>query len=84
MPDNLEPVPIVYAYPGADANFIDGYIGKFKAVVVIGYGSGNVSDNMYYAIKSAIQGGIKVIMTTNCKFGGISSEYGGIGGLLLE
>lgn len=80
----LEPVPIVYAFPGATVDYLDGYIGKFKGIVVSGYGSGNVSDNMYYAIKRAIEGGLKVILTTNCRFGGISTEYGGIGGTHLD
>jgi L-asparaginase len=80
MPQKLEAVPVVYAYPGAGETYLEGYIGKFKGLIVIGYGSGNVSDNMYYAIKRAVQNGLKIVLTTNCKFGGISSEYGGIGG----
>jgi L-asparaginase len=80
LPDHLESVPIVYAYPGATENNLDGYIGKFLAVVVVSYGSGNVSIKMYTAIKKALENGLKVVLVTNCKYGGIYAEYGGIGG----
>ena len=35
---------------------------------------------MYYAIKKAIDNKIKVILVTNCKFGGVNPEYADIGG----
>ena len=73
-------VPIVYAYPGAQTDFLDGFVGKIKGIVVVGYGSGNVSINMYMAIKSVIEKGLKVCLVTNCKYGGVYQEYGGTGG----
>jgi L-asparaginase len=80
LPDTLASVPILYAYPGATPDCLDGYIsGGFKAIVVVAYGSGNVNENMYYAIKKVIEGGLKVVMVTVCHYGGIYSEYGGIG-----
>jgi L-asparaginase/Glu-tRNA(Gln) amidotransferase subunit D len=79
LPGKLESVPICYAYPGDCEHSLDGYVGKFKGIVVIGYGSGNVSNNMYYAIKRVISNGLKVILVTNCQLGGVNSEYGGIG-----
>jgi L-asparaginase/Glu-tRNA(Gln) amidotransferase subunit D len=36
-------------------------------VVIVGYGTGNVSEPMYYAIQKAIKSGLKVILVTNCK-----------------
>ena len=71
LPKKLASVPIVYAYPGAQQDFLDGFIGKVKGLVVVGYGSGNVSVNMYFAIKSVIEKGLKVCLVTNCKYGGI-------------
>ena len=80
LPEKLESVPIVYAFPGATRDYLDGFIDKFKGIIVVSYGSGNVSEEMYYAIKNLIDGGIKVVLVTNCKYGGVFSEYGGTGG----
>ncbi|RNA08921.1 L-asparaginase [Brachionus plicatilis] len=84
LPDKLESflsVPIVYANPGATIDLLDGFIEKnFRALVVVAYGSGNVNENMYYAIKKATEHGLKIVLVTNCKYGGVYAEYGGIGG----
>ena len=80
LPNKLEPIPIVYAFPGATEECLNSYINKFKGLVVVGYGSGNVSNQMYYAIEKAIKNKVKVVLVTNCKFGGVNSEYGDIGG----
>lgn len=80
LPKKLASIPIVYAYPGAQDCFLDGFIGKFKGIVVVAYGSGNVSVNMYMAIKKVIENGLKVVLVTNCKYGGVYAEYGGMGG----
>lgn len=85
LPNRLESVPILYAYPGVTEDYLDGFLGgQFKGLVIVGYGSGNVCDNMYFAIKKATEKGVKVVLVTNCKFGGINSEYGGIGGTNLK
>ncbi len=39
--DKLVPVPIVYAFPGATNDCLDGYIDRFKAIVVVAYGRYN-------------------------------------------
>jgi len=75
-----EPIPIVYAYPGATEDYLNGYLNDFKGIVIVGYGSGNVSNGMYYAIKKAIEYKVKVVLVTNCKFGGVNPEYADIGG----
>ena len=80
IPARLASVPIVYAYPGASPDFLDGFFGKHEGLVVVSYGSGNVSESMYFAVKKAVENGLKVVLTTNCKYGGVFSEYGGIGG----
>lgn len=81
LPNKLEPIPIICAYPGAPDYLLDVFLNKtFKAVIIIAYGCGNVSDDLYYSIKKAIDFGLKVILVTKCKFGGISPEYAGSGG----
>ena len=60
---------------------LNGYVdGGFKGIVLVAYGSGNVNEAMYNAIAKVIGHGLKVVLVTNCKYGGIYSEYGGIGG----
>jgi len=39
----------LHAFPGATKDYLDGFIGKYKGIVIVAYGSGNVSENMYYA-----------------------------------
>jgi L-asparaginase/Glu-tRNA(Gln) amidotransferase subunit D len=71
-------IPIVYATPGSTENELDGYVSEFKGIVIVAYGSGNVSVNMYKAIKKVIAYGLKIVLVTNCSYGGIFIEYGGI------
>ena len=84
LPDRLESVlsvPIIYAFPGATSDLLDGFIlNQVRALIVVAYGSGNVNENMYYAIKKATEHSIRVVLVTNCKYGGVYAEYGGIGG----
>ena len=82
LPDEMPAsIPIVYSFPGATADCLDGFVDKFKAIVVVAYGSGNVNENMYLAIKKLIKTyGIKVVLVSNCKYGGVYAEYGGNGG----
>lgn len=80
MPKKLASVPIINAYPGASECLLDGFIGKIKGLVVVAYGSGNTSVEMYKAIKKVIENGIMVVLVTNCRYGGVYQEYGGIGG----
>ncbi|CAF0798606.1 unnamed protein product [Brachionus calyciflorus] len=84
LPDKLEKVisvPIIHAFPGACTDLLDGFIqNKYQALIVVAYGSGNVNNNMYYAIKKATEHGIRIVLVTNCKYGGVYAEYGGIGG----
>ena len=71
----------MYAFPGATVDCLNEYVeNKFKAIVIVGYGSGNVNECMYNAISKVIKEGLKVVLVTNCKYGGIYTEYGGIGG----
>lgn len=63
-------MPIINAYPGASECLLDGFIGKIKGLVVVAYGSGNTSVEMYKAIKKVIENGIMVVLVTNCRYGG--------------
>jgi L-asparaginase/Glu-tRNA(Gln) amidotransferase subunit D len=72
MPEKLSSIPIVYAFPGATSDCLDTYL-NFKGVIVVSYGSGNVSDQMYYAIKKLTDNKVKVVLTTNCRYGGVAS-----------
>lgn len=81
LPNKFEPIPIVCAYPGAPDYLLDVFLNKnFKAIVIIAYGCGNVSEDLYHSIKKAIELGIKVVLVTKCQFGGVNPEYAGLGG----
>ncbi len=71
LPTKLASIPIVFAYPGATHDFLDGFIDKYRGIIVVAYGSGNVSENMYYSIKRVIEHNMKVVLVTNCKYGGV-------------
>ncbi len=47
LPEKLESIPIIDVFPGASKDLLDPFISKFIGVVVVAYGSGNVSDDMY-------------------------------------
>ena len=74
LPDKLESIPILHAFPGATKDYLDGFIDKYKGLIVVSYGSGNVSENMYYAIENVIKNSVKVVLVTNCKYGGVYAE----------
>jgi L-asparaginase len=75
MPQSLASIPIVFAFPGATEDCLEGYSGKsFNGIIIVAYGSGNVSENMYKAISKLIQNGIKIVLVSNCKYGGVYSE----------
>jgi L-asparaginase len=80
LPEKLQSIPTVFAFPGATEDCLDGFVGKFKGIVIVAYGSGNVSEKMYLAIKKAITSGLKIALVTNCRYGGVYAEYGGVGG----
>lgn len=86
IPQDLQSVPIIYAHPGATSNYLDGYLGRFKSIIVVGYGCGNVSEHMYNAISNVMNNcdqskKISVILVTNCRYGGIREDYAGNGGI---
>ena len=81
LPVKLHPVPIVQAFPGATENCLDGFLNtNFKCIVVVAYGCGNVNEAMHSAIENVINKGLQVVLVTNCKYGGVFSEYAGKGG----
>ncbi len=38
LPNKLASVPIVYAFPGAQEDLLDGFIGKHDGLVIVSYG----------------------------------------------
>ena len=74
-------VPILRAWPGADASFVD-YVADsgVDGIVIEALGSGNVSDPMGAAIARACERGIPVVIATSVPHGGVEFAYGGAGG----
>ncbi|WP_165164136.1 asparaginase [Corynebacterium qintianiae] len=74
-------VPILRAWPGADASLVD-HVASLKpdGIVVEGLGSGNVSAEMGEALARAAEDGIPVVLTTSVPYGEVSFSYGGAGG----
>ncbi|AWB84343.1 asparaginase [Corynebacterium liangguodongii] len=74
-------VPIVRAWPGADAALLDWVASRRPdGIVVEALGSGNVSDEMGAAVGRAVAAGIPVVVATSVPFGEVAFSYGGAGG----
>lgn len=74
-------VPILRAWPGADADLVD-HVASTRpdGIVVEGLGSGNVSAQMGEALARAAESGIPVVLTTSVPHGEVTFAYGGAGG----
>lgn len=74
-------VPILRAWPGADASLVDHVANSgVDGIVIEALGSGNVSDPMGAAIARACERGIPVVIATSVPHGGVEFAYGGAGG----
>ncbi|WP_115686194.1 asparaginase [Corynebacterium senegalense] len=74
-------VPILRAWPGADASLVDHVVAAGPdGIVVEALGSGNVSTAMGEALGRALDAGIPVVVSTSVPFGEVSFDYGGAGG----
>ena len=78
-------VPILRAWPGADASLVDhvangGVNGTVNGIVIEALGSGNVSAPMGAAIARACERGIPVVIATSVPHGSVEFTYGGAGG----
>ncbi|MDY5785487.1 asparaginase [Corynebacterium sp.] len=74
-------VPILRAWPGADASLVDMVTSTGPdGIVIEALGSGNVSTEMGTAIERALETGIPVVISTSVPFGEVEFAYGGAGG----
>lgn len=74
-------VPIVAAFPGAPASVvIDPIRNGANGLVVMGMGSGNVSDEVGDAIVKVRERGFPVVLSTRVPNGEVHLDYGGHGG----
>ncbi|MFQ6127746.1 MAG: Glu-tRNA(Gln) amidotransferase subunit GatD [Thermoplasmata archaeon] len=79
-----ENVVIVYFYPGMTVSRFKSMVKDAKGVVIAGTGLGHVSSELIPPIKSLIEGGIPVVMTTQCLNGRVNmSVYSNGRDLLL-
>jgi L-asparaginase len=81
LPEKLLEVDLIPMYPGADGAHINFAVEEgVKGIVVEAYGWGNVNDVMYEAIKSAIEKGVVVAISTRVYNGRVLPVYGFKGG----
>ncbi len=74
-------VPVVFSYQGADRTFVDAAVNAgATAIVVAGFGAGNLPPLMVEALKEAASKGSEIIVTTRVPEGGVAPIYGGAGG----
>lgn len=74
-------VPILRAWPGADASLVELVAGQNPdGIVVEALGSGNVSDAMGDALARVAEAGIPVVLATSVPYGEVAFAYGGAGG----
>jgi len=70
-------VDIVAMYVGASASAIHGAIvGGAKGIVIQAVGSGHVNSDVYEGVLSAIEKGMKIVVTTRVPQGGVRACYG--------
>jgi L-asparaginase len=78
------PVPrvdMLAAHPGMDVGLVDLCVERGAAgVVIAAYGSGNVHPDLADRLRSAVQAGVVVVVTTRVPDGPVIATYGGGGG----
>jgi L-asparaginase len=74
-------VPLVKVAVGLDAAFLEGVLATgVDGLVVEGTGVGHVPASWMPAIRSAVAGGVPVVLSTRTGAGPVRAEYGGPGG----
>ncbi len=69
-PNFEEKVALVKAYPDLNPEVIDWYVENgYRGIVLEGTGLGHVGDYLFSAIRSAIQKGVIICMTSQCIWG---------------
>lgn len=65
-------VSMLHFYPGFEAGHFDLIAGKVKGLVIAGTGLGHVSEEIVCSIRSAIESGVHVFVTTQCLHGTVN------------
>lgn len=74
-------VDLLTAHPGMDAALVDACLERgAAALVVAGYGSGNVHPDLADRLRAAVRAGAVVVVTTRVPDGPVVPTYGGGGG----
>jgi L-asparaginase len=81
MPDKLdERVELVWVSAGADGLLVDAAASVARGLVVAGTGGGHVPPAMTESLRSAVEGGLAVVLASRCVSGPVlESTYGGVG-----
>lgn len=62
-------VVVMRLTPDLDPSILD-FLGKYRKVILAGYGSGGVPTRLEKVVQKLIMGGTRVYLTTQCVFGG--------------
>lgn len=77
--DGLD-VPIVAAYPGADARIVEAAARGADGLVIQALGAGNMPVEFGRAVAGVLERGVPVVVATRVPFGQVRLAYGGDGG----
>ncbi len=82
--DMCTDVAVIHLFPGMDCRIFD-YVGSFsRGVIIEGYGTGGVPDNVNGYIQKLISKGVCFVITTQCLYEGVNLEIYEIGYRLLR
>lgn len=81
IPKALPKVDILFATPGVDNQVIQFLMKNgAKGFIVVGYGCGNIHDDLAHELLFAHQQGLPIVMATRVREGSVFPVYGGKGG----
>jgi glutamyl-tRNA(Gln) amidotransferase subunit D len=74
----------VWTYPGIDANLFNDLANRYKGVVLAGTGLGHLPSYHVEKLKSMVDSGIPVVMTSQCLNGRVNMKVYSTGRKLLK
>lgn len=81
LPNSLPKVDMFFLYPGFDKNFLSYSIQSgAQGLVVVGYGCGNIHDELAPQLVEIRTKGVPIVMSTRVQDGSVFPAYGGPGG----
>ena len=81
LPKTLVKVPLFHTFPGDDGSSIKHAVDDgAKGIAVAGLGAGNVSKEVFEAVKYALSKDVPVVIGTRVYEGGVYPMYGSEGG----